>query len=74
MQSLKLIGETPICIDGYDKAEWILVDYSNIILHVFYEPKRQYYKFDELWESGKEVTLSPELDTLVKRFKTGIVY
>ena len=74
IQNLKSSGEAPLCIDGYDKAEWILVDYGSIILHVFFEPKRQYYKFDELWENAKEVTLSPELDSQVKRFKTGIVY
>ncbi len=74
IQNLKSSGEAPLCIDGYDKAEWILIDYGSIILHVFFEPKRQYYKFDELWENAKEVTLSPELDSQVKRFKTGIVY
>ncbi len=74
IKGLKKGGIAPDCIDGYDKAEWILIDYGSIIIHVFFEPKRQYYNFDELWVNAKEVELKPELSSQIKRFKTGIVY
>ena len=74
VKDLKNIGEKPTCVDGYDQAEWILVDYGSVILHVFFEPKRQYYSFDELWSEAKELDLGPELNSQIKKFKTGILY
>lgn len=74
MTKLSEAGERTICTDGYDKAEWILLDYGSVVIHIFFEPKRQYYCFDELWKSAREMELDPELAKQAKKFKTGISY
>ena len=40
-------------IEGYNTAKWILMDYGDIIVHVFYEEDRQYYNLERLWKAVK---------------------
>lgn len=39
----------PIHIEGYDNAEWIVLDYFDIIVHIFLEEKRYFYQLERLW-------------------------
>lgn len=53
----KIIGEWPFRVEGTTNAEWILVDYSNVIVHVFQTERRQYYGLENLWADAEQVTL-----------------
>ncbi len=44
-------GEAPLRIEGYDTAKWILMDYGDVIVHVFYEEDREYYNLERLWKT-----------------------
>lgn len=68
---LKLSGAAPVSVTGYDQGEWIVVDYSDIVVHVFHEPTRQYYEFDELWKQAAPVDMEPELEKQVRHLRTG---
>ena len=50
----KATGERPLHREGGEKAGWILLDYVNVIVHVFVEEKRVFYGIEELW--GDAVT------------------
>ena len=54
---LKQQGELPISVEGYDHAEWILMDYGDFIVHVFAEEARKYYDIERLWRDAKSVTV-----------------
>lgn len=41
--------EKPFQIEGIDNKEWILLDYINVMVHIFLEEKRRYYSLEELW-------------------------
>ena len=45
----KNIREKPYQIEGVENAEWILIDYVNVVVHVFQKHKREYYDIDNLW-------------------------
>lgn len=45
----KLTGEKPLHREGTDTAEWILLDYVNVVVHIFQEEKREFYGIEELW-------------------------
>jgi ribosome-associated protein len=46
--------------EGYNNASWILLDYNDVVLHVFDEESRSFYNLERLWRDGKEV----DADTL----------
>jgi ribosome-associated protein len=53
-------GENPISKEGVEQAEWILLDYVNVVVHIFQETKRQFYKLEALWGDAdtEEITES----------------
>ena len=57
---LKKMGERPSNIEGYDGGEWVLSDYSDLIVHVFSEKARGFYDLDRLWRQGKSVEIQAE--------------
>lgn len=40
-------------IEGSPEAGWMVVDYGNIVVHLFDDELRRYYKLEELWKDGK---------------------
>ena len=54
-KQLKEIGELPVSIEGYDPAEWILLDYGDFVVHIFSENARSYYDLERLWRHAKSV-------------------
>ena len=54
---LKKIGEYPNSVEGYQNAEWVLLDYGDYLIHIFTEKARQYYDLERLWRDGKTVAL-----------------
>ena len=42
-------GEKPLHREGGEQAEWILLDYVNVVVHVFLEEKRHFYRIEDLW-------------------------
>lgn len=71
-EELLKLGETPIAKSGYDRGEWVLLDYGDVVVHLFYEPTRQHYRFDELWQRGTAVELPEDLEQALRKLRTGI--
>lgn len=57
-KQLKEMGELPLSMEGYDTAEWILLDYGDFIVHVFSETARSYYDLERLWRHAKRVDVA----------------
>jgi ribosome-associated protein len=51
------LGEYPNSVEGYQNAEWVLLDYGDYLIHIFTEKARQYYDLERLWRDGKNVAL-----------------
>ena len=56
-QSLKKQGEYPTSVEGYENAEWVLVDYGDFVVHIFSEKARTYYDLERLWRDAKTVKI-----------------
>ncbi len=48
-KTLKELNEGPWHIEGVQNAEWILLDYTNVIVHIFYKEARPFYALEDLW-------------------------
>ena len=46
---LNSIGEKPWHQEGVSNSEWILIDYVNIVVHIFHRDKRDFYNLEDLW-------------------------
>lgn len=49
----KKLGEDPIHTEGTTNAEWILLDYFNVIAHVFRQEQREFYGLERLWADAE---------------------
>ena len=49
----KELREKPFQTEGNENAEWVLIDYINVVVHVFQKQIREYYNIEELWGDAK---------------------
>ena len=60
-EMLKAEGVRPAAIEGAQRGQWILMDYRDVIVHVFYQPVREFYDLERLWEHAPRVQLPEPL-------------
>lgn len=46
----------PLAVDGYPLSQWIVIDYSGVLVHIFHESKRAFYSLEDLWSDAPRVT------------------
>ena len=54
-------GEKPFYKEGYTNGQWILLDYSNVVVHIFQTPYREFYKLEDLWADAERTDI-PDID------------
>lgn len=59
-EDLKLIDARPSRVEGYNTAEWILLDYGDFVIHIFDEKARQFYDLERLWRDARRISLPAE--------------
>ena len=52
---LKNFGIKPLSVEGKNEGQWILLDYGEVVIHVFYEPVRKFYNLEGLWSDAKRI-------------------
>lgn len=55
---MKKTKELPHHIEGNDNAQWIIIDYFNIMVHIFVEDKRNYYGIEKLWADAPHLKVA----------------
>ena len=60
VEQLKRNGTRAARVEGYQTAEWILIDYGDFIVHVFDEKSRRFYDLERLWREAKRLDIPPE--------------
>jgi len=58
LETLEKLGTKPLSVEGHDEAHWILLDYDDVIVHVFYEPVREHYDLENLWMKARRLDLT----------------
>ena len=54
--SLAQFGIKPLGIEGRVEGHWVLMDYADVVIHIFYEPVRYFYDLESLWSDAKRVS------------------
>ena len=53
------LGDRRIGIEGYRESRWILLDYGDVVIHIFEPETREYYDLENLWGHAKKVPFEP---------------
>ena len=56
-EALGRAGHEPRQVEGYGSANWILMDYNDIIVHIFSDESRTFYDLERIWRDGQEVSV-----------------
>ncbi len=57
IETLKNEGETPLHVEGLHQGDWVVIDYLELVIHLFKPGIREKYRLEELWHEGKIVDL-----------------
>jgi len=49
----ELLGIKPAHVEGVQNSQWVLIDFAGIVVHVFLEEQRSFYRLEDLWADGK---------------------
>ncbi len=61
-------GVRPLASEGIARGQWVLMDFSDVLVHIFYEPVRRFYDLDGLWAGAVAVELPEPYATLAAQF------
>ena len=56
---MKSEGQKPLGVEGIRKGHWVLLDFDDVIVHVFYRPIREFYGLEKLWADAKVLEIKP---------------
>ena len=56
-RTLKKQGVKPLYVEGKTEGHWVLMDYGDVIIHVFYTPVREFYDLEGFWRDGVKLPI-----------------
>lgn len=59
-------GIKPVSVDGFPASQWIVLDYLQVIVHVFRQEKREFYSLEDLWSDAPRVAWESQGGALSK--------
>ena len=62
LAKLNKMGHKPLSIEGLDDGHWVLMDFGDVIVHVFYEPAREHYDIEGLWINARRADVKEGQD------------
>ncbi|MBS3757702.1 MAG: ribosome silencing factor [Desulfobacterales bacterium] len=57
-------GIRPLYVEGLKEGHWALLDYGQVVIHVFYEPVRQFYDLESLWSDARRIPVEDFIGSL----------
>ena len=57
-RNLKKHKKKPLSVEGVKDGQWVLLDYGHVIIHVFYDPVREFYDLEGLWLDAERIETS----------------
>lgn len=57
-EELSKCGVSSSHVEGYHSANWILMDYRDVVVHIFNQDDRLFYDLERIWRDGKEVDIN----------------
>ncbi len=59
-------GVRPLAVEGFNHGHWIVLDYDDVVIHIFFEPVREFYRLESNWTDAQDVPLPAALQVQVR--------
>jgi ribosome-associated protein len=56
------LGDRKLGLEGYTEGGWVLIDFGDVVVHLFDEKSREYYGLEDLWSDARRITLDQQLN------------
>jgi ribosome-associated protein len=56
------LGRKPLAVDGLDKGQWVILDYGDLLVHVFYEANRSLYDLEGFWSKARRTMIKESIE------------
>ena len=63
-QLKKKLRRRPVRIEGYNSAEWVLLDYGDFVFHLFDKEAREFYDLERLWRDARRVEIPTDISSI----------
>lgn len=70
-EQLGRTGSRPVSVEGQSRGQWVLMDYGDVVVHIFYVPVRGFYDLERLWVRAPRVELPEPYLSQARSQKTG---
>lgn len=67
LTTLKKEGEKPLHVEGMQQGDWVVIDFLEVVVHLFMPGVRSKYRLEELWQKGEIVDLNLDLRPVEQR-------
>jgi ribosome-associated protein len=51
-------GVRPLAVDGFPTSQWVVADYTDVVVHIFHKDKRAFYSIEDLWGDAPRLELA----------------
>jgi ribosome-associated protein len=63
-EKMKKNGVLPLGVEGEKNGQWVLMDYNDVVVHIFYEPVREFYGIEKLWTEAPKIEIDENRSSL----------
>ncbi|MDP2724808.1 MAG: ribosome silencing factor [Syntrophales bacterium] len=64
-ENMKKKGLLPLGVEGENHGQWVLMDYDDVVVHIFYEPVREFYEIERLWSEAPTMKVGENVARLI---------
>lgn len=54
-------GVKPMAVDGFPLSQWVVADYTDVVVHIFHKEKRAFYSLEDLWSDAPRLDLEAKV-------------
>ncbi len=59
-EALAQAGVKPLGVEGLEEGLWVLLDFNTLVIHLFFQPLREFYNLEDLWADAPRTQIGPE--------------
>jgi ribosome-associated protein len=63
-EAMARAGLKPLGVEGLEEGQWVLLDYNTMVIHIFMQPRREFYNLEDLWSEAPKTPIDTDSDAL----------